>query len=265
MSYEHYTHLAVRIDNYVATVSLNRPEVLNAVNAQLHHELSTIFFALAEDPAVSVIVLTGEGRAFCAGGDLDWVQELLTSPRPYLENIIVGRKIVMGILDCPKPIVCRINGDAIGLGATIALLCDITIAVDTASIADPHVRIGLVAGDGGALIWPQLVGYAKAKEYLLTGSRIKAAEAARIGLINYAVNADELDATVQQMVSKLISASPTAIQYTKMSVNVPLRQMVSSVLENSLAYEGLTILQNTDLSEALVAFREKRPPVFKRG
>jgi enoyl-CoA hydratase len=264
MSYEHYKHLTVTTDNHVATVTINRPAVLNAINAQLHHELSTIFFALADDPDVTVIILTGAGRAFCAGGDLDWVQELLESPRPYVENILVGRKIVMGILDCPKPIICRLNGDAIGLGATIALLCDLSIAVDTASIADPHVRIGLVAGDGGALIWPQLVGYAKAKEYLLTGSRIRAPEAARIGLINYAVKPEELDSTVQQFVEKFISASPAAIKYTKMSVNVPLRQMVASVLENSLAYEGLTILQNKDLKEALAAFREKRTPVFTR-
>ncbi|MBN3788505.1 enoyl-CoA hydratase-related protein [Burkholderia sp. Ac-20353] len=262
MPYSNYTNLAVKRDAGIATVSINRPDALNAINAGLHHELSTIFHELADDPDVSVIVLTGEGRAFCAGGDLQWVNSQLDEHPPFLTSLREGRKIVMGILDCPKPIICRINGDAIGLGATIALLSDIIIAVDTARIADPHVRIGLVAGDGGALIWPQLVGYAKAKEFLLTGNSLDATEAARIGLINYAVSAADLDATVGRFASQLARGAQSAIRYTKMCTNIPLRQMVASVLDNSLACEGLSIIQNAELREGVSAFLEGRKPRY---
>jgi enoyl-CoA hydratase len=262
MSYAHYTNLAVTKDAKVATVALNRPEALNAINAGLHHELSTIFYDLADDPDVAVIVLTGAGRAFCAGGDLQWLKDQFDSHRPFLTSLREGRKIVMGILDCPKPVICRVNGDAIGLGATIALLSDIIIAVDTARIADPHVRIGLVAGDGGTLIWPQLVGYAKAKEFLLTGNALQATEAARIGLFNYAVPTADLDATVHRFTKQLADGAQSAIRYTKMCTNIPLRQMVASVLDNSLACEGLTVLQNAELKEGVTAFLEGRKPQF---
>ncbi|UCV23637.1 enoyl-CoA hydratase/isomerase family protein [Ferribacterium limneticum] len=262
MPYSKYDSLSIAIDNRVATVTLNRPDTLNAVDGTLHHELATIFWELGDDPAVSVIVLTGAGRAFCAGGDLKWVKGSIETPLPFTLMMREGKKIVMGILECPKPIICRLNGDAIGFGATVALLSDIIIAVDTARIADPHVRIGLVAGDGGALIWPQLIGFAKAKEFLLTGNSIDAKEAARIGLINYAVSEDELDATVGRFVKQIANGSQSAIRYTKQAVNIPLRQLVASVLDCSLACEGLTTFQNGDLREGLDAFMNGRKPNY---
>ncbi len=262
--YSTYTTLQVSIEERVATVAINRPASLNSINAELHHELSTIFDRLTDDERVSVILFTGNGKAFCAGGDLPWLSGLAESLPLHLDNMRVGQRIVKGILECPKPIICRLNGDAIGLGASIALMCDMIIACDTARIADPHVKIGLVAGDGGALIWPQLIGYAKAKEYLLTGSAISAPEAAQIGLINYAVKAEELDAAVRKFVDKLLANSYAAVAYTKLAVNLPLRQAVHSVLETSLAYEGLTMLQNADLKEGIRAFGERRAPNFTK-
>jgi enoyl-CoA hydratase len=261
-AYARYSSLAITKEAGVATVLLNHPETLNAVDAGLHRELATIFDDLADDPEVSVIVLTGAGRAFCAGGDLQWLSNQIESRPPFLNSLREGRKIVMSLLDCPKPVICRINGDAIGFGATLALLCDIIVAVDSARIADPHVRIGLVAGDGGALIWPQLVGFAKAKEFLLTGNSLDATEAARIGLINYAVADSALDETVQRFVKQLVNGAQSAIRYTKLCANLPLRQMISSVLDNSLACEGLTLLQNDELKEGIAAFREGRKPKF---
>ena len=262
--YSQYSTLIVSLDDQVATVAINRPDSLNSINAELHHELSRIFYQLADDKRISVIVFTGRGKAFCAGGDLPWLSGMAESLPLHLDNMRVGQRIVQSILECPKPIICRLNGDAIGLGATIALMCDIIIASDTARIADPHVKIGLVAGDGGALIWPQLIGYAKAKEFLLTGAAVAAPEAARMGLINHSVKTDDLDATVNKIVDKLLANSYAAMAYTKLAVNVPLRQAVHSVLETSLAYEGLTMLQNSDLKEGISAFSERREPQFKK-
>lgn len=262
MSYDHYHDLQVAVADRVATVTLNRPQSLNAVTERLHHEMSTIFADLADDPAVAVIVLTGAGRAFCAGGDLEWVKRQIDNNEPFFESFRIGRRIVTSMLDCAKPIVCRLNGDAIGFGATIALLSDIIIAVDTAKIADPHVRIGFVAGDGGALIWPQLVGYAKAKEFLLTGSAVEAPEAEALGLINKAVPAADLDTTVAKMLRRILTASQPAVRFTKTAINIPLRQMVAGLLDASMAAEGVTLLQRDDIKEGVNAFLEGRAPKF---
>jgi len=261
MDYGHYAKLGIAIEARVATVTLQSGEKFNAVNWQMHHELGTVFRDLTEDKSVDVIVLTGLGNAFCGGADLQWLRRQLDSPPSPRETRDGGRAVVLGILDCPKPIVARVNGDAIGLGASLALLCDIVVAVDTARIADPHVRIGLVAGDGGALIWPLLIGYARAKEFLLTGNAVGAPEAARMGLVNHAVPAAELDATVERFVRQLVQGAPMAIQLTKAAVNIPLRQAVESVLEASLAYESLT-LRSTDVREGVASFLEKRRPLF---
>ena len=147
------------------------------------------------------------------------------------------------------------------LGATIALFCDVVFAVDTAQVGDPHVRAGLVAGDGGAVIWPQLIGYARAKEYLMTGKLMTAVEAERIGLINHAVPAGELDEQVRQFADKLAAGATKAIMWSKMSVNIGLKQMAVTILDASLAYEAMSNV-TSDHQEAVNAFRQKRQPVF---
>jgi enoyl-CoA hydratase len=149
-----------------------------------------------------------------------------------------------------------------GVGASIALMCDIIIAVDTARFGDPHVRMGFVAGDGGALIWPQLMGFAKAKQYLLTGDPITAIEAERCNLINFAVPEAELDPLVDKYAQKLASGAQMAIRYTKSVTNLPLRQLFNSVGELGIAYEGLT-KHTADYQEAVTAFLEKRKPIFR--
>jgi enoyl-CoA hydratase len=261
VDYGCYRTLGVSLAERVATLTLQSGERFNAVTWQMHQELGSIFGDLARDTDVDVIVLTGAGDAFCAGAELQWLQRQLADPPTPREAREGGRAIVLGLLDCPKPVIARVNGDAIGLGATLALLCDIVIAVDTARIADPHVRIGLVAGDGGALIWPLLIGYARAKEFLLTGNVVAAPEAARMGLVNHAVPADQLDATVQRFARQLAEGAPMAIQLTKAATNIPLRQAVDSVLESSLAFESLT-LRSQDAREGVAAFLERRKPRF---
>lgn len=248
----------------VLTIIMSRPEVLNSVNQDLHDELGRVFYDVAEDPESDIVVLTGRGAAFSAGGDLNWLkQQVDGNLTPFVLESRVVRRIVHGILDCPKPTISKINGDAIGLGATVALLCDISIAADTAKIADPHVRIGLVAGDGGALIWPQLIGFAKARHYLLTGEPISARDAERMNLITFAVPAAELDAFVDRYAAKLAVGAQTAIRYTKSTVNVALRQLFSSVFEVGVAYEGLT-KHTAEFREGVKAFVEKRRPDFPR-
>lgn len=262
IDYTGHKHLRVHKADGVATLTMDSGERMNGVNWQLHHELGLIFPQLASDPEVRVIVFTGANGAFCAGANLQWLAGQLKDPPPPQASRAGGRAIVLGMLDCPKPIIARVNGDAIGLGATLALLADIVIADERARIADPHVRIGLVAGDGGALIWPLLIGYARAKEFLLTGNAVNAPDAARMGLINYAVPTDELDAKVAQFARQLADGASMAIQFTKAATNIPLKQAVESVLESSLALEHVT-LRSDDVREGVQAFLERRTPQFQ--
>ena len=188
IDYSKYKAVVVEKDNRVATVTLNRPNALNAVNPDMNADFDTLFRDLSADEEIDAIVLTGAGRAFCAGGDIknmDARNEGGASDFPM--NPRDPGELLNDILDVQQPIIAAINGDAIGLGATIALFCDITVAAETARLADTHVRIGVVAGDGGAVIWPPLIGPNRAKEFLMRGNLINGAEAAKIGLVNYAL------------------------------------------------------------------------------
>jgi enoyl-CoA hydratase len=263
MDASHYKTIAFSRAGRVLTIMLNRPEALNAVDAILHEELARVFVDAAADTDSDVIVLTGAGAAFSAGGDIQWMQRAIDNPHAFAtQTVDEARRIIFGILDCDKPIICRLNGDAIGLGATIALFCDVIIADDKARIADPHVKVGLVAGDGGAAIWPQLIGFARAKEFLMTGDMVRAPEAARMGLINHAVPAAELDEKVQQLANKLAKGATLAIRWTKRAVNLQLRDVVTRVLDASVAYEAMS-QRTADHAEAVSAFNEKRRPQFK--
>lgn len=245
----------------VLEVTLNRPEKLNATDAVLHTELARVFTDISNDPDSDIVVLTGAGRAFSAGGDVAWMQEAIDEPVRFEQTVREAKQIVFGLIDCEKPIIAKLNGHATGLGATIALFCDVIFAAEHAKIGDPHVSIGFVAGDGGAVIWPQLIGYARAKEYLLTGDLMTAAEAASMGLINHAVPADELDAKVAAFADRLANGATKAIRWTKMSVNIGLRDLATKIMDASLAYEALSNI-TPDHAEAVRAFAEKRAPVF---
>jgi enoyl-CoA hydratase len=186
---------------------------------------------------------------------------MIDEPSSFEKTAREAKQIIFTLLDCEKPIIAKVNGHATGLGATIALFCDVIFASEAAKIGDPHVSVGLVAGDGGAVIWPQLIGYARAKEYLMTGKLMSAAEAARIGLINHAVPATELDAQVRDFADHLAAGAIKAIKWTKMSVNIGLKQLASSIMDASLAYEAMSNV-TVDHQEAVHAFREKRKPLF---
>lgn len=261
MDFSSYSTLGFARRGRVLEITLNRPDKLNAIDARMHAELARVFVDASADPASDVVVLTGAGRAFSAGGDIEWMQAMIDEPQGFEVTAREGKQIVYSLLDCEKPLVAKLNGHATGLGATIALFCDVVFAAEQARIGDPHVSVGFVAGDGGAVIWPQLIGYARAKEFLMTGELMSAGEAARIGLINHAVPAAELDARVAQFADRLAAGATKAIRWSKMSVNIGLKQLAHSIMDASLAYEALSN-RSQDHQEAVNAFREKRAPVF---
>jgi enoyl-CoA hydratase len=261
MNFETYKALAFRRDGRVLHVTFNRPDTLNAFDNELHRDFERFVHEVPADEATHVIVLSGAGKAFSAGGDIEHMQELIDQPTGIYGEIGAGKRLITAFLDIPQPVIAKINGAAIGLGATIALFCDISFAADHAKIADPHVKVGFVAGDGGAVIWPQLIGYARAKQYLFTGDVITGEEAAKIGLINFSHPSAHLDDAVDAFARRLAGGARRALQWTKATVNVGLKQIAASVLETGAAYEMLSN-QTSDHAEAVAAFRAKRAPDF---
>jgi enoyl-CoA hydratase len=258
-----YEAIAVeKRDDGVAVCTLNRPERLNAVNGVMHHELGQLTRDAMSDPDVRAIVITGAGRAFCAGGDFGPDSQF--GDRSGVTMLEEARRIVDHLLECDKPIISAVNGYAMGLGATVALLCDVVVAGRSATFADTHVAMGIGAGDGGQLIWPFLVGVNKAKYFLMTGDRVGAEEAERIGLVNFLVEDDELMDRALAIAGRLAAGPAQAIAASKMAVNHWLRSVSATVMPLSLNLEG-ACFGSPDNREAVKAFQEKRPPVFKRG
>lgn len=258
MKFENYERLAFAYEGRVLTVTIEGNAV-NAVDAAMHRDLARVFLDLQHDPDSDIIILTGRGRAFCAGGDFDWFEEQIADQRKFRDIGFEAKRIVSGLLELEKPILCRMNGAAAGLGATIALLCDVIIAEENAKIGDPHVKVGLVAGDGGAVIWPQLIGFARAKEFLMTGDLLTAKHAAEIGLVNYAVPAADLDAKVAEIVEKIAGNPRWAVRWTKTVVNLQLKEIANRLMDASIAYEMASNAM-ADRKEAVRAFVEKRKP-----
>jgi enoyl-CoA hydratase len=261
MDYSRYQHLQISQDERVVTVTLNRPEVRNAINGELHHELGAIFTDLDLDQSCDVVILTGAGSCFSAGGDLNWVRSLWGDPVASSAANRVGRRVQNSLLDLEKPIIAKVRGPAIGLGCSLSLFCDFVYATPDAVFADPHVSVGLVAGDGGPVIWPQLIGYARARRYLLTGDRIAGAEAAQIGLITEAVPDEKLDGVVAAMAARLVGGARYAIKWTKAAINAGLKVTANAIIDRASAFENLTQMTN-DNRIAVEAFLAKEKPKF---
>jgi enoyl-CoA hydratase/carnithine racemase len=260
--YSRYEFLKVDYDDGVATITLNRPERRNAAHDPMHRELETIFSDVGADDDIRAIVLTGAGETFCAGGDassMDSGEFNPTGPRIPFNGV---RRLVNSLLDVEQPIIGAINGDAAGLGATLALMCDVTYVAEGARIGDTHVKMGLVAGDGGAVIWPALIGMARAKQYLLTGDWISGTEAERIGLVNFALPADEVLTAATAFARRMAEGAPMAIRWTKYSMNKLLREQINLALDTGMFLEAAT-MGTEDLQEAASAFLEKRKPQFR--
>ena len=255
---ERYETIAIdkRADG-VALATLNRPDRLNAVNGPMHTELTRLTREADEDRDVRVLVITGAGRAFCAGGDFSGESNWKDSS----ETIREGRLIVDHLLECTKPVISAVNGYAMGLGATIALLADVVYAAQSAVFADTHVSMGIGAGDGGQVIWPLLMGVNRAKYYLMTGDRLTAAEAERFGLVNFVVEDGRVVEDALAFASRLARGPARAISASKVPINTYIRMISNLVLPLSLSLEEGT-MASSDHREAVQAFQEKRQATF---
>jgi enoyl-CoA hydratase len=256
-----YTRLEIRRDGDVLHVVIDHPtSERNIVDEAMHHDLTRLFRELKQEDDARAVLISGRGTAFSAGGDFDWFTELRT-PRRSFELRRDAKQMIWDLLDVELPVVVAVHGYAMGLAASLALFGDVIYLAESARIADPHVRAGLVAGDGGVVAWPLAVGPARAKEYLMTGDPVPAAEAERIGLVNHVVPDDELLDRAMACARRLAAAAPMAVRYTKLSVNKLVKDALGVAFDASTGYEMTTMLSE-DHVEAVTAFRERREPRF---
>jgi len=260
--YESYTGLKFERRGRILVVYIDNPPT-NHMTPTLHTELSHVFADINRDNETSVVVLTGAGDAFSAGGNIKNMVRRIEERRvgEWYQGIEEARHILRGILRLEKPLITRINGHAMGLGATLAIAGDISYMLEDARIADTHVRMGLVAGDGGALLWPLLMGFTRARRYLLTGDSMTGKQAAEFGLVTESCTAAELDEKVFGMAERLANGSRQAIAGTKIAINTLLRSQLEMLIDSHLALETETFF-SPDHREAAHAFMEKRPPKF---
>jgi len=250
-----------RVDD-VAVVTLRHPSSpVNAVDELLHHEFAELFASLRREPGGRAVVLTAEGRAFSAGGDFGWF--------PALRDLAAldalrrtAKQMIWDLLDIEVPVVCGLNGSAAGLGASIALLCDLVVMSERAVIVDPHVNVGLVAGDGGAAVWPLLLGPLAAKRHLLLGDPLTAAEALRLGVAAEVCEPETVGGRALVWARRLAAQPPLAVKGTKQAVNAQLKQALLTSFDLSTALE-IPCFLSADHAEAVDALQAKRTPRFE--
>lgn len=256
--------IATSLEDGILRVTLNRPDRLNALDRTMHKELRALYEQIAHDADARVVVITGAGRAFCVGADFQQMQDNLAAggyPDGRPDMLADGADIARGVLRVRQPMVAMVNGHALGIGATLALFCDVVFMSSAARIGDPHVQAGLVAGDGGCVLWPMLLGINRAKEYLMTGDLLSAEDADRLGLVNHVVAPDELEEAGMAMARKLAAGPAHAIQFNKRLVNKMLEDQVSRLYDLALALECVTF-DTADHREAVDAFLHKREATF---
>ena len=237
MEYHLPSVIRVEADGPVRIVRLNRPEQLNAVNDELHHALAHVFPQLSADRDARVAVITGEGRAFSAGGDFDLLDRMIKD-RVLRRNVIAeGRDIVLNLVRCRLPIVAAVNGPAVGLGCSVIALSDVVYMAESAYLADPHVAVGLVAADGGPITWPLHMSLHRAKEFAYTGDRISAARAAEMGLCNYVCPDGKVLSAALEAAHKIAALPRQAVEATKRILNIHLERAVLATLDYALAAE----------------------------
>jgi enoyl-CoA hydratase len=261
MDYSGYQSLLFeRRDHGVLLITLNRPDSYNAADETMHSELARVWADVARDDQARVAVVTGAGKAFSAGGDLAMVERMAGDYGRVTGMLTEMSDLVYSLVNCQKPVISAINGVAVGAGLVVALLADISICAADARLGDGHVRLGTVAGDHAAIIWPLLCGMARARYYLLTGEMVTGTEAERIGLVSKCLPRDEVLTEALRVADTLATGSQLAIRLTKRALNGWLRA-AGPLFDQSAAYEMLTFMGD-DLREGVAALRAKRPPQF---
>jgi enoyl-CoA hydratase len=245
----------------VLVIVINRPDTLNATDEVLHRQLADVWREVSRDPTVRVAVITGAGSAFSAGGDLSMIEEAAGDYAGSAMLMREARDLVQGLVDCEKPIISAINGVAVGAGLVVGLMADISIIAEDARFTDGHLRLGVVAGDHAAMLWPLLCGLAKARYYLLTSEFIDGREAERIGLVSRCVPAESLMDEAMRVATRLADGPQMALRWTKRALNGWL-ELGSPIFEASLGLEMLSFM-GEEAAEGVRALREKRRPDFR--
>jgi enoyl-CoA hydratase len=261
-AYAAFTHLRFeRPSDGVLLITLDDPDRLNATGAEMHAQLARVFRTIDDDPAVRCVVVTGAGKAFSAGGDLDWIARQVGNYEQTMRVMREAGDIVRTMIDCDTPVVSAINGVAVGAGLAVALMADVSVIDEDARLSDGHIRLGVAGGDHAVAIWPLLCGMAKAKYYLLTADFLDGREAERIGLVSKAVPAEDVLPTALSIAGRLAAGPVDATRMTKRALNHWLRQALPN-FEASLAYEMINFL-GPDAAEGLAALQQKRRPAFE--
>ncbi len=236
-TYDVPAELEVLVDGPVRVVRLNRPDQLNATNHELHRGLAELFPQIDADDEARAVVLTGNGKAFSAGGDFTYLDELTRDDDRRRQTLAHGRQIVTGMVGCRVPIVAAVNGPAVGLGCSLVALSDIVFMAESSHLADPHVLIGLVAADGGPVTWPLMISLQLAKEYALTGDRIPARRAAEIGLVNHVCADGDVVDEAMACAHRIAGLPRRAVEDTKRILNLHLERAVLATLDFALSAE----------------------------
>jgi enoyl-CoA hydratase len=248
--------LVVTADGPVRIIRMNRPDDLNGINRPFHQALSGVWDHISRDADARAVVVTGAGSAFSAGGDFGYMQENIDDEVMRAQTIDEGRAIIRGMVRCRLPVIAAVNGPAVGLGCSIAMLCDLALMSEDSFLADPHLRMGLVPGDGG-MVWPALVGLSRAKEYLFLGSRIPPDKAVEFGLASRVVSAEQLMPEALALAHRLAQIPPTALQQTKSALNAYLEVQLDRAFESALSAE-LTSMGSPEHRAAVANAREKK-------
>jgi enoyl-CoA hydratase len=253
-----FNTLSLELDGPIATVTLNRPDVMNRFDEEQHAEFTAACIALHPMAQVRAIVLAASGRYFSAGGDFSIMEEAHGSVESRVRITRAAHELFDALLALAPPVIAAVQGPAIGLGASIALACDAVVASKNVTISDPHVRVGLAAGDGGCIVWPQAVGMLRAKRYLLTGDALTAEEGYKFGLVTDLVDeADDVLPSAMALAERISSLPPLAVQMTKQTLNSVVKHRCAEALDLGLAYELITLSSN-DLIEAIAAIKARR-------